>query len=235
MTLGDITLVAFFVAVGLWAVYRIRRSVLGDRRWSSQLQALAQDRALLPSRVDRGPGDCDLDTPITWKFLKNWTSRNPSVKMPEAGSTTFTGRSNGLAIHVDTVLMRKHWSDLYEEYLRMAVEVPDLPRSLTIYPTGRIGRIARRLGFKQASRGAVQPGNLTLVFSSNPSERSREQGFLSMNRLGVLSEFEKTLGGVYVYDGKVFLIKRRKDANRLGLHALYDNMILLATKLAEAG
>lgn len=234
MSLGEIITVASVVGVGIWAIYRIRRAMLGDHHWSSQLQEFAKDKALLPSKVDRGPGDYGLNTKITWKLLKSWSSRNPSMNMPAAGSTTFKGRSNGLAINMDTVLIRKHWSDLYEEYLRMAVEVPELPRSLTIYPTGRIRKIARLIGFKQASRGANQPGNLTLVFSSNPSERSREQNFLLVNRLGVLSEFEKTLGGVYVYDGKVFLIKRRKDASQFGLHALYDNIILLATKLVEA-
>lgn len=113
------------------------------------------------------------------------------------------------------------------------MELPDLPRSLAIRPTGRIIRIARLLGFQRAFRGITPPGNLTAFFPSNPSERGTDQSFLSMNRLRILSEFEKKLGGVYVYDGKLFLIKHRKDTNRFSLCALYDNIVLLATKLVE--
>jgi hypothetical protein len=82
---------------------------------------------------------------------------------------------------------------------------------------------------KPASGDAIHPGNITVVFSSNPSERGTEQSFLSMNRLGILSAFEEKLGGVYVYEGKVFLIRRRKGTNPSMLNALFDNIILLAT------
>jgi hypothetical protein len=73
------------------------------------------------------------------------------------------------------------------------------------------------------------------VFSSNPIERGKEQNYLSANRLRILAEFDEKIGGVYVYDGKVFLIKLRKVLNQTSLEALYENSILLATKLVEAG
>jgi len=82
--------------------------------------------------------------------------------------------------------------------------------------------MAHLIGFGQAYRGAALPGNLTDSFSSNPTERCTEQSFLSMNRLRILDEFEKKIGGVYVFAGKVFVIKRRKEANRINLKALRD-------------
>jgi hypothetical protein len=82
--------------------------------------------------------------------------------------------------------------------------------------TKRIRRIARLIGIRQASGGAIHPGNITVVFSSNPRDRGTEQDFLSMNRLGILAEFEEKFGGVYVYEGEVFLIRRRKGHLRKG-------------------
>lgn len=117
----------------------------------------------------------------------------------------------------------------------MAVELPDLPRSLTIRPKGRIRRIASLIGLKQRCRDTTHPGNLSAAFSSSLSGLDAEQSFLSMDRLRIFEEFEKKLGGVYVYDGKVFLVKRRKSANQLDLNALYENAILLATKFVDAG
>jgi hypothetical protein len=67
---------------------------------------------------------------------------------PPMGSTIFKGKSNGLSMSLCTVLIRKYWNDSYDAYLRIAVELPEIPRSLIIRPTGRIRRIARLIGFK---------------------------------------------------------------------------------------
>lgn len=205
-----------------------------DHDWSSQLRDFAKKKALIAHEVDHGPGVFELDTKITWKLVKRWWSRNPSMDRPPMGSTIFKGMSNGLSISMDMVLIRKYWNNMYDAYLRISAELPELPRSLIIRPTGRMGRIARLFGFKEAHSGAIHPGNISAFFSSNPIDRGTEQSFLSINRLRILAEFEEKLGGVYVYEGKVFLIKRRKGTDPSHLNALYDNIILLATKLAVA-
>jgi hypothetical protein len=115
------------------------------------------------------------------------------MNLPPSGSTVFKGRRNGLSIFIDTVLIRNYWNNLNDEYLRIAVDLPELSRSLTIHPTGRIRRTARLSGFKQAHRGTIHSGSLTAVFSSNLSERRSERRFLSIKRLGILEESEKKL------------------------------------------
>jgi hypothetical protein len=153
---------------------------------------------------------------------------------PPEGSTIYKGKHNGLAIIIDRVLVRRHyWNNVVDEYIRIAAELPKLPRSLTIYPMGRIRRIARLIGLKQAYHDTIQKDCLVTVFSSNQSERRGEQFFLTTRRLRILVEFEEKLSGVYIYDGKIYLIKRRKDSSQLNPHALYDDLIGLATILNE--
>jgi len=235
MSLGELIIWVSIAGMGRWALYRIGRAMRRDRDWSSQLEGLAEAKDLVPRKVDRGPGVHELKSAITWRLVKSWWSRNPSMDLPPSGSTVFTGQSNGLSISVDTVLVRKYWSNLYDEYLRIAVELPGFPRSLTMRPKGRISRIARLVGLKRVNRGAHCLSNLTVVFSSDPSDRDLEQGYLSTKRLRVLEEFEKRFGGVYIHDGMVFLVKHRRDKNKFNLNALYDNTILLVTRLVEAG
>lgn len=232
MRLGELITWVAVVGFGIWAFCRMRNAMRGDHEWSSQLLEFAKHKALIAHEVDGGPGVFEPATKITWKLVKRWWSRNPSMDRPPTGSTIFEGKSNGLSISMDTVLIRKYWTNLYDEYLRVAVELPEMPRSLIIYPTGRIRRVARLIGIQRARGGAIHPGNITAVLSSNPIDRGKEQSFLSLNRLRILAEFEEKLGGVYVYEGKVFLIKRRKGTNPSILNAVYDNIILLAKRLA---
>jgi len=231
MGFNEFIILILVIGIGIWAFRSIGRALRIDRNRLSQLQDFAEDKSLTPHEVDRGPGVYELNTQITGKLIKYWWSRNPSMDIPPAGSTVFKGEINGWAISLDTVLIRKYWTDLHDEYLRLAVELPELPRSLTIFPTSRIRKIVHRIGFKHDHHEPGQKDNLTVVFSSNPHEYAKEKSFLSMHRLRMLTEFEEKIGGVYIYDGKIFLIQRRKGAGQLNLYALYDNIIELAAKL----
>jgi len=112
MSIGELIILLSAVGVGIWAFYSIRRAIRGDYDWASQLLDFAKDKALVARKVDRGSGVDEPDTKITWKLVKSWWSRNPSMNRPPSGSTIFKGMNNGLAIFIDTVLIRKCWNNM---------------------------------------------------------------------------------------------------------------------------
>lgn len=232
MDSADILILASVLGLGGWALYRkIPRSIRSDNEWRIELQHFTRTKNLVEETVAKGPGEYALDTKITWKWIKNVWSRNPATTTPPKGSAVFKGTLKGFEFFVDTVLIRKSFADWDDEYLRMTIILPGIPPTLTIYPAGRMKRLVSGVKLTQRPPYHGQAGGSTAIFSTNAGDHARERDFLTNRRLRILEEFEEKSGGVYVYDRKISLIKRRNGARQINLHAVYNDLYVLTTKL----
>ena len=216
-----------------WAFYSLRRSTRYDASWYSALKDFARATGLAEAIVEKVPGEFDSNTPITWKTIKRVWSRNPAMAAPIKGSVVFKGTNNGFPFVMDEVWIRRYWTKSRDAYLRMAVELPDLPATLAIYPAGRFGKSARGIGMTPQSAARNQRARLTVEFSANATNRAKERGYLTAHRVRLLEEFEEALGSVYVYGGKLFVVRRRASGRQIDLKTLYDVLGMCARMLVE--
>lgn len=233
MTFADMLIVVSVPALAGWAFYSMRRAMRHDVRGRAELKDFAKTKGLAEGVAKKAPGEFDSNTPITWKIIKRAWSRNPAMGLPIKGAAVFTGTNNGFPFVMDEVRIRKWWTNLHDAYLRMAVELPGLPATLVIYPASGIGRSGRGVGSTPSSSNRGERANLTIRFSAAAGERASERGYLTSHRARLLMKLEEALGGVYIYGGKLFVIRRRDIGKQIDLNNLYDALGACARMLAE--
>lgn len=226
MTFAEIFLVISILALAGWAFYSMRRAMRHDADWRSALKDFAKTKGLVETTAEKAPGEFDSNAPITWKAIRRAWSRNPAVAAPIKGSVVFRGANNGFPFVMDEVWIRKYWTNLRDPYLRMAIELPGIPATLAISPSGRLGRRSRGVGSRS------QRANLTIRSSAAAGEHARERSFLTAHRFRVLGELEEAVRGVYVYGGKLFVIRRTDRGRQIDLNTLYDALGMCAQTLA---
>lgn len=183
----NLLILAIVLGLGGWVLYKkIWRSIRSDSEWRVELQHFARTKNLVEETVMRGPGEYNLDTKITWQWLKNIWSRNPAMTTPPQGSTVFKGTLKGFQFFVDTVLIRKSYADWDDEFLRMAIKLPGILPSLTIYPADRIRRFVSGVKLMQRPCYHGQVGRSTVAIQSNAGDHAGERDFLTSWRLRIL-------------------------------------------------
>lgn len=217
-----------------WAFYSMPRAARRDADRHDALRSFARTKGLNEVTVERAPGEFDTGTRITWKTIKKAWSRNPAVAAPNKGSVAFTGTNNGFPFVMDEVWIRKYWTNRYDVHLRMAVELPGLPVTLAEYPASRIGRLARGAGSTPRPTDRRQRANLVTEFSATATDRAKERNYLTAHRVRLLEEFEEAVGGVYLYGGRLFIIRRRDTGKQIDLNTLYDILGMCAQMFNES-
>lgn len=202
MTFEEIFVALSVLALAGYALHSMRRAARHTAAWRSGLRDFAQTLGLAEGVVDEAPGEFGGGAPVTWKNLRQVWSRNPAIAAPSKGSAVFTGSNCGFPFVMDEVWIRKWWTSSRDAYLRMSVELPELPDTLEIAP-----------GHSGSTRS-----NLRIRFSTPADDRAEEQSYLTARRLSRLQTLEETLRGVYIYGGRLFAIVREDGAEPIGLH-----------------
>jgi hypothetical protein len=234
MTFAETLVLVSILGLAGWALYSMPRATRHDADWHDALRSFAKTKGLIEATVEKAPGEFDSNAHITWKTIKRVWSRNPAVAAPNKGSMVFKGTNNGFPFIMDEVWIRKYWTNLHDAYLRMAVELPGLPVALVAYPADRIGRLARGVGSTPRSTDRPQRANLTIEFSATATDRAKARDYLSAHRVRLLEEFEEALGGVYVFGGRLFVIRRRDTGKQIDLITLYDVLGMCALMFTES-
>lgn len=225
MTFEDILVSVLVAGFAVWAFIRLRKAIRTDREWSSPVREFVASKALIEKEVEWGPSIAAPDTEINWQWLKRGFSRNPAISGPLPG-TLFISEGGDFAL--DEVRVRKSWTGVSDQFLRLSMKMPGAPSTLSVRPAGMVRRLRNRMW--RPSEGACR-GNLTCRFSSAPADRAREQGFLTRRRCRILEQAQNDPGGIYIHGGWIYLIRKRNRNESIDLYSLYDELAALASRL----
>ncbi len=201
----------------------------GDIVSPELLRAFARSRGLVEVPAG-GAGEAAGDLR---QMLRRGLSSNPAVKQSVPGSIVLRGDIHALPFMVDQVAANRWLGNTWQRqsFLRMAVELPQLPRSLQVRPAGPWARFTGRAGLGRRSAQRRDSGRLVATFSKRPVDQAKERLFLNQERCRILEAYEAGRGGLHIYDGKLFLIRRGFEVDARELDTLFEDIGGLATQV----
>lgn len=125
-------LLTFFLFFGAWSFRKIFRAIAKDRKIKVVWMSFARAKNLTETVLEQNESGI---TKITMTVLKQGWSRNPVKSRPGVGSHGYSGTNNGLPFFMDSVQIKKRWTDLMDTYTRMAIKVPDPVKRGRLFPT----------------------------------------------------------------------------------------------------
>lgn len=199
-----------------------------DREWFPLVQEFVEAKDLVEEEVKWRPSIAAPDQEINWQWLKRGFSRNPAIASPLSG-TRFVDKHGGFTL--DEVRVRRALTSTQDHFVRMGVELPGAPPNLSIRPAGTLRRLFDRI---RPPSEDIRLENLSCGLSKKSPDRDREKAFLGKRRRRILLEAQNALDGIYMHGGKLYLIRHRNSRDARNLEGLYDELIAIKDRLANA-
>ncbi|MFP4316409.1 MAG: hypothetical protein ACLFQR_09315 [Desulfovibrionales bacterium] len=159
-------------------------------------------------------------------FRQDW-SGNPAAVAPPAGAVVVAGRSNGLKVEMDTVVVKNVWLFTQTVYTRASMELSDAPSDLVVASPHRISLLSRILSHYIMKTGNEVFDTEFAVMSSTPDAVGK---YLTRERQLLLLD-ARAEGDVQIHNQKVYLIRRGRVETMEEAEDLFTNIETLGRRM----
>jgi len=216
MTFEEFVLYLVLPAFGLYALVSVLRLIRKTREASGVWETFALSQGL-----QKAPAPITDLSLFTWQNFRDWAVDSSFVSHPGSGMKAMKGENAGMPFLMEILPVKRKWINWFDIYTRMVLNVPELPDDLRLFPKSVSPGLLSAFTGQDIETGDRE-FDRTFTVKGEDAEAVRD--YLNPDRRASLLQYQTGKQGVFLNDGKLFLLVPGRGGGFSDLSRLFSQV-----------